>query len=62
MRHGSGAAEWSVVGAGGGCRRVGGSSCYGGGVVAGQRAAGPGRHPQRPHRPAAGLYADAAVC
>lgn len=61
MRHGSGA-EWSVVGAGGGCGRVGGSSCYWGGIVAGQWAAGPGRHPQHPHRPAAALGAAAAVC
>ena len=60
MRHGSGA-EWSVVGAGGGCRRVRGGSCYRGGVVAGKRAAGPGRHPQRPRRAAAGLCAAAAV-
>lgn len=61
MRHGSGA-EWSVVGAGGGCGRVGGGSCYWGGIVAGQRAAGPGRHPQHPHRPAAALSAAAALC
>lgn len=60
MRHGSGA-EWSVVGAGGGCRRVRGGSCYWGGVVAGEWAAGPGRHPQHPHCPAAGLRAAAAV-
>lgn len=61
MHHGSGA-EWSVVGAGGWCCRVGCGSCYRSGVMAGQWAAGCGRYPQHPHCPAAGLYAAAAVC
>lgn len=61
MCHGS-SAEWSVVGAGGRRRRVGDGSFYWCGVVAGERAADLDRHPQHPHRFAAGVGAAAALC
>lgn len=61
MRHGS-SAEWSVVGARGRYRGVGSGGSYGGGVVARQWAADPGPDSERPHCPAAGLCAAAAVC
>lgn len=61
MRHGSGV-EWSVVGAGGGRRRLGSGGGHRCGVVARHWASGPGRGPQCPHRAAAGVRAAAAVC
>lgn len=60
MHHGS-AAEWSVVGARGGCGQLGGGSCNWSGVMVGKWAAGSGYRAQRPHCPAAGLCAVAAL-
>lgn len=61
MCHGSGA-EWSVVGPRGGRCQVGDGGRFRRVIVAGERAAGPGGHHQRPQRLPPGLCAAAAVC